>query len=147
MGRNRSAIGKAFKELPCPDFQQDGFTRTLVDKKKFNQTSVIFLLCHSVADEQLRMSSIVFGNGTDKVHWKPSVESRGIFEVLSTCLLTMLLCVWTAVHLNVPPPGDRWGLYLRKIGWLILALLAPELVASTAWYACPYYHVFAGAGC
>ena len=80
------------------------------------------------------MSSIVFGNGTDLVHWKPSPQTRGTFDILTTCIITILLCVWTAVHLNVPPPGSFWGPRLRKVGWLILALLAPEMVAYTAWY-------------
>ncbi|KAM0802741.1 hypothetical protein BDR22DRAFT_819419 [Usnea florida] len=80
------------------------------------------------------MSSLLFGNGTDIVHWKPSSETRGTFDILSTCIITMLLCVWTAVHLNVSPPGNVWTPRLRKVGWMILALLAPELVAYTAWY-------------
>ena len=82
------------------------------------------------------MSSLLFGNGTDIVHWKPSPETRGTFDILSTCIITMLLCVWTAVHLNVSPPGKVWESRLRKVGWMILALLAPELVAYTAWYVC-----------
>ena len=48
----------------------------------------------------------------------------------------MILCVWTAVHLNVPIPGTVWGPRVRKVGWLVLALLAPEMVAYTAWYVC-----------
>ena len=84
------------------------------------------------------MSSLFFGNGTDTVDWKPNPTSRGTFDVLSTCLITLLLCVWTAVHLNVPPPESFWKWQLRKVGWLILALLAPELVAYTAWYSLLY---------
>ena len=80
------------------------------------------------------MSSLIFGNGTDIVHWQPNPQIRGTFDILSTCIITMLLCVWTAVHLNVSPPGTVWAPRLRKIGWLILALLAPEMVAYTAWY-------------
>lgn len=46
----------------------------------------------------------------------------------------MILCVWTSVHLNIPDHngGTRQKL-LRKPGWLLLALLAPELVAWNAW--------------
>ena len=80
------------------------------------------------------MSSLLFGNGTDLVHWKPSPTTRGTSDILSTCIITMLLCVWTAVHLNVSPPESVWTPRLRKVGWLVLALLAPEVVAYTAWY-------------
>lgn len=48
----------------------------------------------------------------------------------------MLLCVGTVVHLNVSPPGSVWRPRLRRVGWLVLALLAPEMVAYTAWYVC-----------
>lgn len=81
------------------------------------------------------MSSLLFGNDTDIVHWKPNPNSRGTFNILTTCLITLLLCVWTAVHLNISPPGSFWRPFLRKVGWLILALLAPEVVAYTAWYS------------
>ena len=81
------------------------------------------------------MSSLIFGNGTYIVHWEPSCRRRGTFDILSTCIITLLLCVWTAVHLNVSPPGTIWRSRLRKVGWLVLALLAPEMVAYTAWYA------------
>ena len=80
------------------------------------------------------MSSLVFGNGTDLVYWNPSPNTRGTFDILSTCLITMLLCVWTAVLLNISPPGSFWSPKLRKVGWLVLALLAPEMIAYTAWY-------------
>lgn len=80
------------------------------------------------------MSSLLFGNGTDIVRWKPNPNTRGTFDILSTCLITLLLCVWTAVHLNVPPPGSFWEPKFRKVGWLVLTLLAPEEVAYTAWY-------------
>ena len=80
------------------------------------------------------MSSLLFGNGTDIVRWQPSPNTRGSFDILSSCILTMVLCVWTAVHLNISPPGGFWEKNLRKTGWLFLALLAPELVAYTAWY-------------
>ena len=46
----------------------------------------------------------------------------------------MILCVWTSVHLNIP--GHNGGIkqsFLRKPGWLLLALLAPEIVAWNAW--------------
>jgi len=44
------------------------------------------------------------------------------------------LCVWQAIHLNVPPPGEpRYKQLLRRAGWSILAIVAPELVALNAW--------------
>lgn len=45
----------------------------------------------------------------------------------------MLLCIWTAVHLNLPEHKKENQQFYRKIGWLILGLLAPELVVWNAW--------------
>ena len=78
------------------------------------------------------MGSIFFGNATDVIKWKPSNETRVTFDILCTCIVTMLLCVWTAVHLSVAPPKSMLKLILRKSGWLVLALLTPEMVVYTA---------------
>lgn len=75
----------------------------------------------------------LLGNGSNVVHWQPNPTTRGTFDILSTCIITLLLCVWTSVHLNVPRPGGFWESRFRKVGWLLLALLAPEVVAYTAW--------------
>lgn len=62
--------------------------------------------------------------------WHPEPTYRGTFGILSTCLITMVLCVWTAVHLNIPEHGQA-GIVTRqtcrKILWLCIGLLAPEL--------------------
>jgi hypothetical protein len=34
--------------------------------------------------------------------WRAESRSRGSFNILSTCLIVLVSCVWTAVHLNVP---------------------------------------------
>lgn len=47
---------------------------------------------------------------------------------------TIFLCVWQAVHLNIPPPGEPpYKQIFRRIGWSILAIIAPEVVALNAW--------------
>lgn len=47
---------------------------------------------------------------------------------------TMFLCVWQAIHLNIPPPGEPPSKQnLRRAGWSILAIIAPEIVALNAW--------------
>ena len=80
------------------------------------------------------MSAVLFGNATNIVTWEPSCNGRGTFDILSSCVITLLLCVWSAVHLNVPRPGTSWGKRIRtRMLWMTLALFAPEMVAFTAW--------------
>jgi hypothetical protein len=60
--------------------------------------------------------------------WRSEPRDRGTFSILSTCLITLCLCVWTAVHLNVPE-HERLSLqWLRKVGWLAMGVFAPEMV-------------------
>src|SRR5436190_16154227 len=81
----------------------------------------------------------VFGNATHTVSWRPNPTTRGTSNILQSCLITTSLCVWTAVHLNIPEHDDPKFLLIsyqtwRKLGWLILGLLAPEMLVYTAWY-------------
>jgi len=65
--------------------------------------------------------------------WKPEPTERGSFRILSTCTITLALCVWTAVHLKVPHRRDyRMAQFVRKTRWVLIRLLAPEIVALTA---------------
>ncbi|THZ06595.1 hypothetical protein D6C93_01402 [Aureobasidium pullulans] len=76
-----------------------------------------------------------FGNQTANrtATWHPEPHGRGTFGILSSCITTLVLCVYTAVHLNIPEHGKERQQYFRKFGWVILGLLAPEIVAWNAW--------------
>jgi hypothetical protein len=64
--------------------------------------------------------------------WVPETEIRGTFSILLTCLVTLTACVYSAIHLNVPlETGFRHNI-ARKAGWVVVALVAPELVVMTA---------------
>ena len=65
-------------------------------------------------------------NGTSV--WRPEPQYRGTYGILSTCLVTMGLCIWTAVHLNIREHKGFWVQMGRKIGWLVTGLFAPEMV-------------------
>jgi hypothetical protein len=72
----------------------------------------------------------IYTNGTSFHTWKAEPGTRGTFSILSTCLLTLILCVWTAVHLNIPEYGKAASQIRRKLGWLLISLLAPELASN-----------------
>ena len=45
-----------------------------------------------------------------------------------------MLCVYTAVHLNILKKGiTKSQLYRKKTGWVVLGIFMPELVLYTAW--------------
>lgn len=74
-----------------------------------------------------------------------SPDSRGTLDILWSCLFTIIACTWTIQHLNVPEErngtdpgwiGDiKWGLKRTwaSAKWMIVTMLAPELVLSKAW--------------
>jgi hypothetical protein len=76
----------------------------------------------------------LFGNATvlPAEGWHSEPTYRGTFSILSSCLITMSLCIWTAVHLNLPD-HDEGPLWTRKTLWLFLGLLTPEVVVWSAW--------------
>jgi hypothetical protein len=67
--------------------------------------------------------------------WMPSAKVRGTSDILYSCLLTISLSVYSAVHLNVPPRGTgrRWQ-YLQKAKWTMIGIFAPEVVLYTAFH-------------
>ncbi|KAK4450426.1 hypothetical protein QBC34DRAFT_437265 [Podospora aff. communis PSN243] len=77
----------------------------------------------------------IFGDGfsKDTAGWKPDPSHRGTYNILSTCFVTLGLCIWTAIHLNIPEYRGSWRRQVwRKLGWMVLGFIAPELVAFTA---------------
>ncbi|KAK0712873.1 hypothetical protein B0T26DRAFT_649259, partial [Lasiosphaeria miniovina] len=77
--------------------------------------------------------AIDFGQARNSTAWHAEPSRRGTYGLLSSCLVTMALCVWTAVHLNLPEHGKSQAAQTRrKLWWLLLGLLAPEFVAWTA---------------
>lgn len=58
---------------------------------------------------------------------------RGTFDIVWSCLLTILACIYNAIHLNVPPRNTgKWKLLLRKVQRASIAIYAPEIVLYSA---------------
>src|SRR5271154_2319138 len=88
------------------------------------------LLVHWVSGAPTNSSS-----GTDSASpsYVAGPSGRGTVGLLTQCVVTLLLCVWTAIHLNIDSSGKWWKRYVKKIGWALTAMFAPELVLWRAW--------------
>ncbi|RYP13468.1 hypothetical protein DL765_006881 [Monosporascus sp. GIB2] len=82
--------------------------------------------------------AVDFGTASNHTVWRTEPTTRGTYGLLSSCVVTMILCVWTAVHLNLPDhdkPGvkylPKWQT-LRKVWWLLLGVFTPEIISWTA---------------
>ena len=66
--------------------------------------------------------------------WVNGPPTRGTFQILWTCTFALFICVYTAIHPNVPAPWDSfWSHNLRRTKWVLVAIFAPEAVVLTAW--------------
>ncbi|VBB81964.1 Putative protein of unknown function [Podospora comata] len=71
----------------------------------------------------------------DKIGWQPEPNGRGTFSLVFSCVVTLTLCVFSALHLNVPPESHSNSLrlqFLDKAKWVIYGIFAPEVVVATA---------------
>ncbi|KAM0794505.1 hypothetical protein BDR22DRAFT_689841 [Usnea florida] len=65
--------------------------------------------------------------------WVSSPGVRGTSDILWSCIVTLTACIYTAMHLNVPPPHEGNGRFVwRRSKWVALALFAPEVVLYCA---------------
>ena len=61
-------------------------------------------------------------------------NGRGTASLVISCLLTLILCVWSALHLNIPFENQTTlGHFLLNLRWIVAGVYAPELVVFTAW--------------
>ncbi|KAJ0421833.1 hypothetical protein BJY00DRAFT_311843 [Aspergillus carlsbadensis] len=90
--------------------------------------------------------------GSDKVGWVSAPDGRGTSAILWSCFVVFLVCSWKCTHLNVPsakeseggwhttangwipywPTWPYWKLVLRKIKWMFIIAIAPEVGAACA---------------
>lgn len=48
--------------------------------------------------------------------------------IILSCVITLTLCVWTAIHLNVVTRPSKSRILAFKSVWVILGMLAPDFV-------------------
>ncbi|KAG1880156.1 hypothetical protein F4604DRAFT_1679258 [Suillus subluteus] len=65
----------------------------------------------------------------------PSCNTRTLWDIISSCGLTLFACTWTAIHLDIPDKDERiLDTAFRRVVLMLTAFLAPEfVVASAAW--------------
>jgi|SRR5690242_935390 len=72
-------------------------------------------------------------NSTDVVGWAPEPQARGTVGLIWSCLATIFLCTWNAVHPNLPGMNDNaWRIFGRRVVFMLIALVAPEFICAAA---------------
>ncbi|QPC71810.1 hypothetical protein HYE68_002562 [Fusarium pseudograminearum] len=81
---------------------------------------------------------VLTSNGTDQLNtlfappWVSTPNVRGTSEILQSCVLTLVACIYTALHLDVPKKKTWQHLFWQKTKWVAITLFAPELAVFVA---------------
>lgn len=63
----------------------------------------------------------------------PPFTTRTLWKIVSSSVLTLFACIYSAIHPNIPSPKDsRSRIHRRRLGIMIMALIAPELMVTWA---------------
>ncbi|TDL29163.1 hypothetical protein BD410DRAFT_7053 [Rickenella mellea] len=71
-------------------------------------------------------------NRRDASSCDESQDTRSISSIIWSCLATVFLCTWVAIHPNIPPPEKSIVTTLRRVGIMAMAVISPELVIMWA---------------
>ena len=61
----------------------------------------------------------------------PLQLKRTLFGITWSCISTVIICAWTSVHPNVPPP-NQWKARWNRLWLMFWMIIAPELVLAWA---------------
>ena len=95
---------------------------------------IIFIQQSISAPATSHSTSVHVDQATQYVQYVGDPNGRGTFSLIISCVLTLTLCVWSALHLNVPSKSQTTlASLMTQCRWIITGVYAPELVVFTAW--------------
>lgn len=69
----------------------------------------------------------------ERVGWVGEPAGRGTFGLIVSCTVTIFLCTYSAIHPNVPRPGETgWAIWKSKIVYVVLCMFFPEFFVICA---------------
>lgn len=65
--------------------------------------------------------------------WVSQPNFRGTWDIIWTSIITIFICTYTLLCLNVPAANDTFFTNTRRrLGWMLLAIMGPEIVLTYA---------------
>jgi hypothetical protein len=64
--------------------------------------------------------------------WVASPNERGTIDIVWSCIVTIFLCSWSVLFLNVPDKYDFRSYLATKLSWVAFTIFFPEILASFA---------------
>ena len=62
--------------------------------------------------------------------WVSPPSGRGTFDILQTCVVTIALCSWSSLCLNIGPREGRWRFLKTKLTWMFFTIVFPEVTVG-----------------
>ena len=63
----------------------------------------------------------------------PAID-RSTWDILWSCLATIIACSWVSIHPNIPGPNEsRWRIFLRRFELMFWAVVGPEMMIGWAY--------------
>ena len=60
-------------------------------------------------------------------------DQRTLWDILWSCLATIIACSWVSVHPNIPAPNESsWRIFFRRLELMFWAVFAPEMIITWA---------------
>ncbi|KAH6966455.1 hypothetical protein EDB82DRAFT_530149 [Fusarium venenatum] len=81
----------------------------------------------SVVETQQPWRIVHYDSNTTAPACVDSPNIRGTFDILQSCILTLIACIYTALHLDVPVKTAWHELLRYKLKWTAITLFAPEI--------------------
>ena len=68
-----------------------------------------------------------------KQGWTPQPDGRGTLDIIWSCVITICLCSWSILCMNLPGPNEsRIQILWRKLSLTLLGVLCPEIIFELA---------------
>ena len=81
----------------------------------------------------LQLAFAVPIKGTDVRGFVPEAYERGTISILPSRSLTLITCLWTFLHLNIPLPNKTvFQVLRRQLKWLFLICLVLEMTTASS---------------
>ncbi|KAI9819457.1 MAG: hypothetical protein M1827_006905 [Pycnora praestabilis] len=65
--------------------------------------------------------------------WVDQPNGRGTIDIMWSCIVTIFLCSWSVLCMNIPAAGQsRWHILMNKLLWMLFAIFFPEVVTALA---------------
>ncbi|KAF6817031.1 hypothetical protein CPLU01_13711 [Colletotrichum plurivorum] len=65
--------------------------------------------------------------------WVPSPSTRGTWDIVLSCVVTLFACAYSVLHINIPMDPNISAIFMTKVRWVVLAILFPDTIVVMAY--------------